>query len=822
MTIKKRNFFALSLITTSLILSSCTIVPNNELEKSATKPTLYPSPIKVGKAQVEQSAGKMTLHNDVVSISYGEERGRLIALTVENLGTGEKVEMPESAFALTFADGRKGLMSSEMRLTSPLKEVKLLPELNSTQASKQFAGKALEAELIDTTGNIKVLWRAELRDQSAYAIVSVNVSALTNDIPLKELFLFHHSVKGSKMVGEVQGSVMTSNSLFFAYEHPMADNSNGAGHEIITYSKSDVSDASGYSKTFDLGKFVNHAGSYKFEFRHHKGESALHISNVVLLEDGRVVSSDKHRGWSDNDEDVNQFYTVELAKFNAKAKYQISVSLQTQDGTDSTGVINAHRYPSGDLIRCSYVRNAAIKAGESYSGSLVIGSFPKKQLRRAFLCYLEKERVQPYRSFLNYNSWYDIGYFSKYNEADALGIIKAFGEELVRKRGVKMDSLLFDDGWDNDETLWKFHSGFPNGFSRLASLSKKYGMAPGVWLSPWGGYGAPRTNRVNAGRKNGFEIYENEDAPDESVFKMSGPKYYERFSSICKEMVSKYNVNHFKFDGIGGNSGNGADNFAPDFEAALKLISEIRDLRPDTYINLTTGTWPSPFWLKTCDSIWRGGVDHDFAGVGSKRQQWLTYRDGVVYNQVVKRAPLYPITSLMVHGAILAKKAKGLDSATDQDFQDEIRSMFGAGSQLQELYISPELMNERKWDDLAEAAKWARKQAPVLADSHWVGGNPMELEIYGFASWKNNFGTLTLRNPSDKEQSILLILSDVFELPKEAWSEFDFKCPFEIKFVNDKPVLPQRLYAFSTKSFLQLRLTLKPFEVLVFETTPTQ
>jgi hypothetical protein len=58
------------------------------------------------------------------------------------------------------------------------------------------------------------------------------------------------------------------------------------------------------------------------------------------------------------------------------------------------------------------------RPGESYAASLVTGFVPKGQLRRGFLLgYLERERAHPYRPFLHYNSWYDLGYFNKYNEA---------------------------------------------------------------------------------------------------------------------------------------------------------------------------------------------------------------------------------------------------------------------------------------------------------------------------------------------------------------------------------------------------------------------
>ena len=104
-------------------------------------------------------------------------------------------------------------------------------------------------------------------------------------------------------------------------------------------------------------------------------------------------------------------------------------------------------------VRCFLPRGTALRPGESFECSSVIGFVPKGQVRRGFLAYLERERAHPYRPFLHYNSWYDIGYFSKFDEKAALDVINAYGEELVKKRGVKMDSFLFDDGWDDYRDL---------------------------------------------------------------------------------------------------------------------------------------------------------------------------------------------------------------------------------------------------------------------------------------------------------------------------------------------------------------------------------
>jgi zinc protease len=73
-------------------------------------------------------------------------------------------------------------------------------------------------------------------------------------------------------------------------------------------------------------------------------------------------------------------------------------------------------------------------------------------------------------------------------------------------------------------------------------------------------------------------------------------------------------VNQFKFDGTGNvDSVFAGSRFDSDFSAMIHLIGELRGAKPDLFVNLTTGTWPSPFWVMHADSIWRGGDDDSTA-----------------------------------------------------------------------------------------------------------------------------------------------------------------------------------------------------------------
>ena len=454
--------------------------------------------------------------------------------------------------------------------------------------------------------------------------------------------------------------------------------------------------------------------------------------------------------------------------------------------------------------QCKLLRHLPLKAGQSIAYSSVIGTTAPGQLRRDFLRYIERERAHPYRTFLHYNSWYDLGYFTPFDEPAAVAAINAFGQELHVKRGVTLDSFLFDDGWD-DHKLWGFNSGFPRGFTPLKEAAAKYGAAPGVWLSPWGGYDKPKEERLAYGKEHGFEM--NDDG-----LALSGPVYYRRFREVCLEMIHKYGVNQFKFDGTGNASRviPGSE-FGSDFEAALRLIADLRAEKPGLYVNLTTGTYPSPFWLMHADSTWRGGEDHDFAGIGSWRQQWITYRDADTFANVVKRGPLYPLNSLMLHGLIFARHAKNLSTDPGKDFASEVRSYFGTGTQLQEMYITPALLSEENWNTLAEAAKWSRRNAPVLVDTHWIGGDPAALEIYGWASWSREKGIVALRNPKDQPQSFDLDTQSVFELPEGAPHRFSASSPWK----SDAQPNSFELRAESSRT-----IRLRPFEAVTLEMTP--
>lgn len=449
----------------------------------------------------------------------------------------------------------------------------------------------------------------------------------------------------------------------------------------------------------------------------------------------------------------------------------------------------------------------SLSATEQYLINTIIGVFPTQQRRRTFQYYLERERASPFRQYLHYNSWYDLG--GELTEEKLMKTANAYQSELVQKRGIKLDGFVLDDGWDDPYTdLWSpDRKRFNNGFSDLQQKIAAVGdIKLGLWVSPYGGYGGQKERLALAIKMGALP-------KNAKNFDMGYPGYYNLYKQICTDFMDKYGINYFKWDNAAPyeNSGRTFGNLksTAHFMRLCQLAQELHAKDPKLFINATVGTWPSPFWLNFVDCTWRmGGADVSWIGKGNNRERGMNYRDGEMYKMVVERAPLYPINSMMVHGVVLGHyyQAKRTSEAGN-NMTNEFRSYFALGTNLQELYLSPDLMNKKVWDDLAKCIRWSKKNAATLIDTHWVQGDPNKGEPYCYASWLNNKAVLCLRNPNDQIQNITIDIEKAFELPPNGARQYLLKSPYQ----------DQRIQLVKAKAGNPISFVLQPFEVLVFD-----
>lgn len=455
----------------------------------------------------------------------------------------------------------------------------------------------------------------------------------------------------------------------------------------------------------------------------------------------------------------------------------------------------------GKTVALSLPVNLTLEPKSSLKFSSMIGYFPKEQQRRAFNYYIERERAAPSQHFLHYNCWYDYGL--EPNEEKMLASFEAYGKEL-KKRGVQLDSVVLDDGWDYPVTgeLWSPTPGkFPHGFKNLTKTAKKYNSNFGIWISPMGGY-FDTDKRIASAKKIGGL------SPDAEAFDLADPLYYKWFLGKCSNLVEKDGVNYFKWD----KAGEGA---SMHFMRLCEIASELRKKNPSLFLNVTVGTWPSPFWLNHIDCTWRNGTG-DVAwynpDVGDKRDQWLTFRDQEAINCFSKKGPLYPLNSAMHHGIVLGTQFQGKDCAeAGTDMKREIRSYFGLGPNLQEIYVDYKMVAGTPfWDQLAESAKWAKKHGKTLVDIHWVKGEPVRKEAYAFAAWRRGDGVIYLRNSAEEPKSISFSLKEAFELPR---GETSAKYELRAAYADEDEIFKPR----TVSADKEIKFDLAPLQVLVID-----
>jgi len=809
----------------------------------------YPSATQPSRAKVRTEDNKITLENNVLRLVISRNEGKLKPARFCNIQTGDVLgEDPGEFFHVTVGREKKTYPCSQFVQERKCRIVGIKARPQSRTAAKRYAGIQVQAELLAPDKTFAVKWSIELRDGSNYirqflTILPRNDSIQIASIQFNDLGVSSARVAGTvefndlgvssaRVAGTVAGSPVIADDFFIAYEHPNATNEVFDPSASLSLAYRKPVTASGVfgnmipeiavDGNFDANSYWGCQNTPVWLTVDLEKPTSINKVRLVTWHNNKrsygykIESSTDKKGWktivdaTDNKVPATSAGYVHQVNGSESRYLKVTISNNSEGNHYGGHIVELQVYGPEERrekseprrIMCRLDRNTVLQPGQSLVQSAVMGVVPRNQLRRGFLHYIERERIAPYRPFLHYNSWYDIawGGREKMNSAECVEVIRGFGTQLTTKRNVRLDSFVFDDGWDDPKTLWKILKGnFPDGFAPLQEYAEKYGSNVGLWLSPWGGYGQAKADRLAYGKTQGFET-------GKAGFSLVGKKYFARFRESCVGFVDQYNVNFFKFDGV-------AANLLDETEALLRLCRELYSISDQMYISLTTGTWASPFWLLHADSIWRGGGDMGFHGKGSKREQWLTYRDKLTYQNMVKAGPLYPLNSFMNQGIAHAIWGTANLPGNSAEFAHEVYSFFGIGTSLQELYISHGRMTEEMWDILAEGAKWSRKNSDVLIDTHWVGGNPDKLEVYGCASWRNNRAIVMLRNPDDKSQTITLDIREALELPPFADTKYTFKSAWQ----RDVKKQSWILKAGDPHTF-----ELAPFEVLVLESAQSQ
>lgn len=814
-------------------------IPKQPATETYVNAVVYPAQQDaVGAAVATETNGVYTLSNNVLAASFVRLGDALYfgGSKAMDLAAGTEI------FSVAFGNG-ENVPASGMKLKSvAVQDLEANP--NAVGGAEHFAGKQIvaEYEYAYKEKALKLTWRAVLRDGSHYLRSEMDLTGV-DDVDMYNIIPLAYNVDtkaaGSvpAVVGNTRGAVIMSNKIFAGLETPTAYNTVGEATNaddawqlatspdpvsLTADSWTEVADGDVPARiTEATGAGYPNVLAYKQEnivlkenqkvevlVKYTSGAHRLNLAGADLLdESGNIAANDYHSGYTGGQHSNNTFsfiapydgtFTIRVMIENLTESVNASSTLTTKIYTPKGGVV-----VNTDIVGIQglWSRNTTLAAGETWKVAGVVGliaqdgvqadsNIHKTQKRRSFLAYSERERAVPWRATPVYLTWYELQinrnnaepgreHLDNTKADDVLDVLNHWKSDLYDRYGVTPSIYIIDDGWDQYGE-WKFHKSFPNEMRDMAALAEQMGSGVGAWLGPVGGYGQSGNYR---------RAYWN----DKGGMQLSNPAYYKAFKDAAYNLVmNQGDYRFFKFDGISGQftsvGPDAGDIGNENAEGIIRLERYVREeLREDIFFNTTVGTWASPFWYQFTDATWRQENDHDRIGNNSvNRENWITYRDRLVYQNYVTNSPICPINTLMTHGFILTQYGPPAGDVRDYNHVlNELRCAFVCGSGLVELYNDYQLMNSindgKLWADLAECIAWQKRNADVLPDIHWVGGNPWngsKTAIYGWASWNGKKATLALRNGGGKIDKITLTLREALNIPANVKGSIIFRRSF--------------------------------------------
>jgi hypothetical protein len=477
---------------------------------------------------------------------------------------------------------------------------------------------------------------------------------------------------------------------------------------------------------------------------------------------------------------------------------------------------------AGNLeLKCGQVIGERIGTSWIKSEWVVQGLAPNVQVKQWFWKYLTRIRVAPIKPYLLYNSWYDLRApvmvrdpSRALTEGNILRTIESFRQRMVNERGIKLDAFVLDDGWDVYQSNWMLNGEqFPNGLKPLSTALQRMGSQLGIWIGPTGGY-SHRDWRIGWMKANGYEVVGDQ-------FCVAGEKYHTLLKERVTDFIRKNGTRYFKWDGIQFSCSEPNHGHLPDIysrravmEAVIDLCRTARAENPDVFLNITSGTWLSPWWLRYANAIWMQGSDYGYANVPSisQRDRAMTYRDTILYDDLVDKKFWFPIANLMTHGIIKGHLQKLGGEAEPLDrFTDNALLYFARGISMGELYISPDLLTDEEWDALAMSIHWAKDRFPILDSTEMVGGNPEGRNPYGYVHFEGRRGIVAARNPFMESKTLKIELSPALGLDPTS-SDLVVDKVYPVRYVSPDLI----------SNGVDLEIPLQGYETAVYEIYPLE
>ena len=224
----------------------------------------------------------------------------------------------------------------------------------------------------------------------------------------------------------------------------------------------------------------------------------------------------------------------------------------------------------------------------------------------------------------------------------------------------------------------------------------------GLWIGPFGGYGDRQVARVAWARDQGGEV----EAPY-GLLCVAGDRYGSELARTIAAWTAA-GVGYWKLDGLrfgcaepGHGHPTGAGGRTAQMDRFERVMGAARRADPDVVVAFTSGSNPSPWWLRTADFLWRGGLDDSGTGFpGPRHESFATYIDARLH--LLRRCAV-PVSAIVTFSVVESEACRYRDPGESlADWTRHCWLIVGRGTQHHDLYVSPGSLSEAEWAALAD------------------------------------------------------------------------------------------------------------------------
>ena len=312
-------------------------------------------------------------------------------------------------------------------------------------------------------------------------------------------------------------------------------------------------------------------------------------------------------------------------------------------------------------------------------------------------------------------------------------------------------------------------------------LTDKFQSSFGVWVGPQGGYNFFGGFAKYLEAMGTAEMQSNSALGN--VICTGSRTYLKNFEDRFIDYQTRFNIDYWKWDGFASRPCNnpnhnhmtGGDHdmyYTSDmWEAWTDVIEHARAARAQEgkglWINATCYVNLSPWLLQWVNTVWvQDSGDTGEAGAsGERHQRKIYYRDNVYYNLYKKNQIQFPLKNIYNHDPIYG--VSDGSKATTEVFREYLLDNAMRGTAFLELYYSPSLFDEEKWEVTADVLDFAETNHNVLKNAKLFvqeGKNPSN-GVYGYSAWNNKKGFVSFVNPTATKQTYELTLDNIVGVP---------------------------------------------------------